>query len=274
MSIELVQKYSDQVDELFYQESKTSLLTNTDYDFTGAHSVRVYKVNSVPLNDYQRNGDIDDVSRFGKIQELNATTEELLLKNDKGFIFTLDKLDQEESAIKAEEALSREIRDVIVPTVDQYIYQVMVEGSGQKANPTALNTKNVYSSILDGSEALDEALVPDTERVLVVSPKTYSLLKQSAVFDNVEIGAELRQKGVIGVIDGMAVVRVPSSRLPQNFGFMLAHPSSTTAPLKLEDYGVFNETPLVSGSLVTGRICYDAFVLENKKNGIYYHAIA
>lgn len=29
---------------------------------------------------------------------------------------------------------------------------------------------------------------------------------------------------------------------------------------------------LASGSIVTGRICYDAFVLDNKKTAIYYQA--
>lgn len=38
-------------------------------------------------------------------------------------------------------------------------------------------------------------------------------------------------------------------------------------------YGVHNDTPLSSGTIVTGRIVYDAFVLDNKKSGIYYHPI-
>ena len=33
-------------------------------------------------------------------------------------------------------------------------------------------------------------------------------------------------------------------------------------------------TPLSSGTIVTGRICYDAFVLDNKKDGLYYQAIS
>lgn len=53
---------------------------------------------------------------------------------------------------------------------------------------------------------------------------------------------------------------------------MLAHPSAAVAPVKLEDFGVHNDTPLASGSIVTGRICYDAFVLDNKKTAIYYQA--
>ena len=55
---------------------------------------------------------------------------------------------------------------------------------------------------------------------------------------------------------------------------MIVHPSATTAPVKLEDYGTHENTPLSSGTIVTGRICYDAFVLDNKKDGLYYQAIA
>ena len=83
----------------------------------------------------------------------------------------------------------------------------------------------------------------------------------------------MKARGVVAELDGMSVIRVPASRLPENFGFMVVHPSATTAPVKLEDYGTHSDTPLSSGTIVTGRICYDAFVLDNKKNGIYYQSI-
>ena len=35
MSVELTTKFAPQTDELFKAESKTFLLTNTDYDWTG-----------------------------------------------------------------------------------------------------------------------------------------------------------------------------------------------------------------------------------------------
>ena len=38
----------------------------------------------------------------------------------------------------------------------------------------------------------------------------------------------------------------------------------------MEDYKVHEDAPGISGSLVEGRICYDAFVLENKTKAIYY----
>lgn len=55
---------------------------------------------------------------------------------------------------------------------------------------------------------------------------------------------------------------------------MIAHPCATVAPAKLEDYKIHEDPPGISGSLVEGRIVYDAFVLENKAKGIYYHTQA
>ena len=283
MSIELVTKYSSQVDEVFKNESKTSILTNTDYDWTGAHSIKLWKISTAPMNDYQRNvfGDTSEdevasISRFGMLRDLSAQTEELLLKKDRSFIFNIDALDEDETegGLQAESALARQIREVVIPEVDTYVYNLMADKAGTKADAAALTTENVYDAIIEGSKVLDDAEVPETERVLVVTPDTYKILKKTVQFDNTDIGAELKLIGVVSVLDGMNVVKVPANRLPANFGFMIAHPSATTAPIKLEDYGIHNNTPLSSGTIVTGRICYDAFVLENKTKGVYYHPIA
>ena len=77
---------------------------------------------------------------------------------------------------------------------------------------------------------------------------------------------------MISNLDGCNVIKVPSNRLPENFGFMMAHPCATVAPTKLEDYKTHQDPPGISGELVEGRICYDAFVLENKAKAIYYQA--
>lgn len=283
MSIELTTKYAPQTDELFKAESKISLLTNTDFDWTGAHAIKLYKLSTAPMNDYSRNRDsttvsedsTETLSRYGKLLDLSATTEELLLKHDRSFIFNIDRLDEDETQgqLEAGTALARELREVVVPEVDANVYTVMTSGAGNAPSPAALTAKNIYPSILAASQALDDAEVPETERVLVVTPATYALLKQAAEFDNTEIGAEMRARGVVAMLDGAAVVKVPAVRLPEKFGFMLAHPSATVAPVKLEDFGIHNDTPLSSGTIVTGRVCYDAFVLDNKKAGIYYQAI-
>lgn len=283
MSIELAKKYAPYTDDLFKAESKLSLLTNTDFDWTGAHSVSVWKISTVAMNDYSRNrgGDFDEsaasLSRFGKIIDLDAQTEEMLLRKDRSFIFNIDKMDQDETAdqVKAETALARQIREVVIPEVDTYVYAEMVANAGTVAEAEALDGTNVYDAIVAGTEVLDDAEVPDTERCIVVTPATYRIMKQSQdMMLDCDISEEMRLKGVIAMVDGMAVVKVPASRLPEDFGFMIAHPAATVAPVKLEDYGMHPDTALSSGTIVTGRIVYDAFVLDNKAQAIYYHPIA
>lgn len=138
----------------------------------------------------------------------------------------------------------------------------------------ALTAENVYDEILKASGVLDDAEVPETERVLVVTPAVYALLKKSPdVVLDTDVGQDMRIKGVIAMLDGAVVVKVPAVRLPTDFGFMLAHPSACVAPVKLEDYRVHQDPPGISGSLVEGRICYGAFVLDNKAKGIYYQPV-
>lgn len=123
------------------------------------------------------------------------------------------------------------------------------------------------------SEALDNAEAPETGRVLVVTPAVYVLLKKCKdVVMETDVGNDLRLKGVIALLDGMTVQKIPANRLPAGFGFMAAHPCAAVAPVKLEDYTVHDNPPGISGSLVEGRICYDAFVLDNKAKAIYYQA--
>ncbi len=278
MSVELTTIYAPKTDELFAAESKISLLTNTDYDWTGAHTVKVWKISTSEMNDYSRNrakgqSEVASVSRYGELIDLNAQTEEMTLKKDRSFIFNIDKLDMDETAqqLAAETALARQLREVVIPEVDKYTYGVMAAGAGKTVEGDTTTPANIYSLILDGSEFLDDNEVPETERVLVVIPSAYTMLKQADIFDKTDVGAEMRARGVVATLDGMNVIKIPSKRMPENFGFMIAHPSATTAAVKLEDYGMHENTPLSSGTIVTGRICYDAFVLDNKKKGIYVY---
>lgn len=278
MSVELTTIYAPRTDELFAAESKISLLTNTDYDWTGAHTVKVWKISTSEMNDYSRyrakgQSEVASISRYGELIDLNAQTEEMTLKKDRSFIFNIDKLDMDETAqqLAAETALARQLREVVIPEVDKYTYGVMAAGAGNTVVGNTTTPANIYSLVLAGSEFLDDNEVPETERALVVVPSIYTMLKQSDIFDKTDVGAERRARGVVATLDGMNVIKVPSNRMPTNFGFMIAHPSATTAPVKLEDYGMYEDTPLSSGTIVTGRICYDAFVLDNKKKGIYVY---
>lgn len=280
MSIELVTKFAPYTDELFAAESKRSMLTNQDFDWTGAHTVKVYKVTTADMNDYDRDGSTLGAdgkwSRYGAVSGLDATTEEFTLKRDRSFTFAIDKLDEDETAkqLESASALARQTREKVIPEVDTYTYDAMCAGAGTKPDAIQLNAANIYEEILRGNEVLDNAEAPESGRVLLLKPETYTLLKKSPdVVMETDIGSDLRLKGVIGFLDGCTVIKVPAIRLPKNFGFLIAHPCATVAPVKLEEYTVHENPPGISGNLVEGRICYDAFVLDNKKNAIYYQAM-
>lgn len=273
MARELATKYAPYVDEIFSQESKKSLLTNNDFDFDGAGTVKIYKVSTADMNDYGRNGAAEgNWSRYGKVADLDATTETMTLSKDRSFTFVIDKLDENETArqLSGATALARQVRNVVVPEVDTHVYTKVAAGAGTVLE-TELTSTNIYDQILVASKTLDDELVPEEGRVLVVTPDVYRLMKlNKEIVMETEIGADMRKKGVISNLDGAAVVKVPAVRLPKDFGFILTHPCATTAPTKLEDYNTHLNPPGINGTLVEGRIVYDAFVLENKKKAIYY----
>mgnify|MGYP004550152627 CR=1 FL=1 len=277
MAIELATKYLPYVDEIFTRESKKSILTNNDFDFVGAGTVKIYKIGTSQMHDYGRAGAASgNWSRYGAVEGLDATNETMILKNDRSFTFAIDKLDEDETGgvLSGASALARQTRQVVIPEVDTYVYETMTANAGTKPEAVALTKANIYQQILTASKALDDALVPETDRVLVVTPEVYRIMKLNPeIIMNTEIGADDRKKGVIGNLDGAVVVKVPESRLPENFGFMLAHPCATVAPTKLEDYKTHQDPPGINGTLVEGRIVYDAFVLQNKAKAIYYQAV-
>ena len=275
MAIELVTKYLPYVDELFKAESKKSLLTNDDFDWTGANTIKAYKIGTSEMNDYDRAGTGSGAtgSRYGNVSNLDATTQTMLVRKDRSFTFVIDKLDSDEtgSTLEPASALARQLREVTVPEVDSYVYGKMCEDAGTKPEPVTLTADNIYTEIVKATTALDDAEVHETGRVLLVVPTVYQIMKQSKeIVLNTNVGEDMRLKGVISNLDGMNVIKVSSSRVPKDFGFMVAHPCATVAPTKLADYKTHDNPPGISGYLIEGRIAYDAHVLDNKKKAIYY----
>lgn len=273
MAINLVTRFQPYVDEAFTAGSKASMLTNKDFDWSGAHTIKIHKVNTVPMSDYDRAGTGENASRYGALGKVENTIEEMTLTKDRSFAFVIDTLDNDETdgVLSAAAALGRQQREVIIPEVDTYVYSVMTANAGTKVTSVTLTSNNLYDEIIQATETMDNNDVPDTGRILTVTPATYRLLKKCPDLDiDCDITADQKAKGVVGMIDGMDVVKLPAKRLPAKFGFMIAHPVATVAPTKLEEYRTHDNPPGISGKLVEGRIVYDAFVLDNKKMAIYY----
>ena len=266
-TIDYAAKYASQVDERFKELAKTEDLVNHDYDFVGAKTVNVYSVSTSAMTDYSRGG----ANRYGVPDELDATTQEMTMRKDRSFTFTIDKMNEDETAgaLNAAKALARQIKEVVVPEVDTYRLSEMAKNAGTKKQ-VALTAANIYSEVTTATEKLDDFEVPQEGRVLSVNPTTYKLMKQSQdIVLDTEIGADMRLKGVVALLDGMPVKKVPSSRLGAGVHFIISHQSATVGPVKLAEYKIHTDVPGISGSLVEGRVYYDAFILNNKAKSIY-----
>jgi hypothetical protein len=281
MAINLASKFSPVVDERFEVESKTSLITNKDYDFIGVKSIKIYSVGTAEMNDYGRNTNIGNeegavFSRYGLIKDLSTEVQEVQMEKDRSFTFVIDKMDEDETlgALNAGSALARQLREVVIPEVDKYTYAKVSANAGHTETET-ITKDNAYDAIVAGNEFMDEAKVPTEGRVVIATPKFYNLLKKdkTAVLET-EIGQDMRIKGVVANMDGNVIQKVVSSLLPEGTNFIMAHKIATTQAIKLAEYKTHTDAVGVSGSLVEGRIYYTAFVRNNKKNAIYVSSSA
>lgn len=267
--IDYAQKYSDIVDERFKLSSITDSAINTAYSFGGVKTINVYSVETAALNDYNRK---ETSNRYGVPKELGMAAQSYELKQDKGFTFTIDAGNYNDTVLasSAANALRREIDEVITPTVDKYRIQKMVAGAGTTLIQDSDLNDNAYGAFLDASIVLTENLVPASRRVAFVSPSYFKRLRLDPYFtgraDKVN---EIAVTGEIARIDGASIIVTPSSYFPDaDIDFILTHPSATLGPIKLAEYKIHDKPQGISGWLCEGRIYFDAFVLKNKKMAI------
>lgn len=275
MAVNLASKYEKKVDERFKLKSLTESAVNHDYDWSGVNAITVYSVPTVAMNDYTKTG----LSRYGTAAELDNTVQTLTLTRDRSFTFTIDRANYQDTqmVMQAGKALARQIDEVIVPEIDTYRLSTMAAAAvtnGHTATAAVTNA-NAYEAILAGTEKLDDKKVPQGGRLLYVTPGFYNLIKLSPDFiKSTEIAQKMLVNGQVGEIDGMKVIKVPTSYMPANTPFIIVHPVATVAANKLEDYKTHDNPPGINGWLVEGRKRYDAFVLNNKKDALYAHKTA
>lgn len=267
MAINYAEKYSPVVDERFTLGTLTNLAFNRDYDWVGVKTVNVYSIETAAMNDYTRSG----TNRYGTPAELQDTTQELTLSQDRSFTFTIDRgNDQDQMNTKgAGRALRRQIDEVVIPEVDVYRLAQFAANAGG-TNATVATAANAYKLFLDGQQFLGENKVPAVGRVAYMTYAFYNFLKLDPSFiKQGDMSQNMLTTGVMGMVDGVPLIPVPSSYLVANAQFMIAHPIAAAAPVKLSEFHIHVDPPGISGNLVEGRVYYDAFVLSNKKNAIY-----
>lgn len=268
MAVNLATKYSNQVDEVIRKGTLTDAGVNNNVDFIGAKSVKVYSMETAALNDYNANG----ANRYGTPTELQDTVQEMPMTQAKSFSFTIDKtnaVDSPEGVRDAGKALRRQIDNVIVPEVDRYRLAVFANNAGNKYY-TENTAANAYSTFLAANTAITDEEFPVEGRVAFCKTSFVELLKQSPEYTrNTELAQDrIIFKGMVGECDGVAIIAVPSRRMPAGVSFIITHPMCAPAPVKIQDYKIHDDPPGIAGRLVEGLIYHDCFVFNNKKAGM------
>lgn len=284
MAINFASKASPKVLEAFSKESLTEGIFSKDYDWTGVATVRIYSVDTLPMQNYDWDL-VDGTSRFGSLTELGDTYQELTVNQDKSFNGAIDKRNNtSELMIKAAgKVMSRQTRDVIVPMVDKYRLAALAAGNGVtgfggagggfiKYN-VSLTKDNIVETIMTHNAELNNALVPKKGRVLFI--KESEFIKCKLASQVVGTGATVQDvakniivNGEFGTLDGLHIVPVPDSYMPDGVLYMIVTKGCSCSPKKIETMRIIQDHPNIDGHVVQGRLLYDCFVFAKKANGI------
>ena len=269
MATNLFTLHSDVTQSAFTRESLVAGKLCTDYEFTGAKTVKILTPLTVPMNDYQRTG----ANRYGNPTEMQDIIQELTLTQDRSFALTIDKGNDADQgyAKNAGKMLMLQIAERAVPEFDRYVLNRLANKAGFITAATEAMTKsNICERISEAGAKLDDMEVPAYDRILFVSTQGYKMLKHSDEFMAVqELGRDALAKGVVGSYDNMEVIKVPATRWPANVNFMIVHKNAATAPVKLSETKLHKDPPGISGHLLEGREYYDCFVFAPRAWGVY-----
>jgi len=280
MASNLATKYSPKVSERLKAATVIGGLTNRNYDWVGVDTVKLYSVDTFAMNDYSRNGD----NRYGDPEETGTTLQTWQVAQDRSFTGTIDALNNSQSmgVLKPGSVLARQIREEVVPEVDAYVLQVMAT-AGAAANrddivTDAATTKdNVWTNLVSLKADIVDNEGKDSGLIAVMTSDYYAFLLQSGFVLASDRGQSKNETGELGTVDGMKVKLCPSSRMPSTSGaidLLIAHPEVTTFADVLTDYNISKNPKGINGTLIEGRVAYDAFVDVNKVNELALHAVA
>jgi len=279
MAINLTSEYQKKVAERFAAASKTDTGAGKDYTFSGVNEITIYSIDTVSNGDYTRSG----TARFGNLTELGDTKQTLTLSKDRCFTFSIDagNAAQQYNIKQANACLKRQWDEVCTPEVDKYRLAQWAAGHGltganavlsNAGSEAALSKTNIVEAIFTASAAMSDENVPLAGRTVYISELDYVKFKLA---DQVMVGndmtAEVIAKGYKGTIDGIAVVTVPSTYMPNKVGFIIKVKGATVDPVQLKNLRVQKNPMGVDGDVVEGRFIYDSFVLDSKCKGVYVY---
>jgi hypothetical protein len=253
------------------------MITNKNFSWTGANSIKIYSVNTMTMNDYQASGD----SRYGDPEDVGTTLQTWTLAMDRAFAGVIDRLDnsQSQGVMTPGSVLARQLREKVVPEVNTYVMGVINTAGDAAArdditSDAATTASNAWTDFLLIRADIQNKLGGTKGYSAVMTPQYYNFLKQSGfVLASDKAYGDLKS-GNLGTVDGCEIIISNSTEMPTNTNLIITHKDVTTFSDVLTDY-VTHENPRgVNGWSLEGRISYDSFVDSNKVNQIGLHRTA
>ena len=268
MAVNLAQKYSSVLDQVFTAGSYTDKYVNKKYDFDGVQTINVYTVTTVEPTDYKRS---DTGDRFGGNNELQNIVTPYTLKNDKSFKLVIDRGNYEQTALaeKAGAGMKAEMEERVIPMIDAD--RLKAAATGATAVSQAITAgSNAYTDILKAEAFLDEDKAPVEGRVLFVTPGYYNTIKEyiTTTMQADAYNSKLISRGYVGELDGIPVVKVPTSYFPTKTNAVLWHRDALLGAKQIMNTRIKTDSELVDGTLLLGRFIYGSFVLNGKKKSV------
>ena len=268
MAVNLAQKYSSVLDQVFTAGSYTDKYVNKKYDFDGVQTINVYTVTTVEPTNYNRTETGD---RFGGNNELQNIVTPYTLKNDKSFKLVIDRGNYEQTALaeKAGAVMKAEMEERVIPMIDAD--RIKAAATGATAVSQAITAgNNAYTDILKAEAFLDEDKAPVEGRVLFVTPGYYNTIKEyiTTTMHADTYSSKLISRGYVGELDGIPVVKVPTSYFPTKTNAVLWHRDALLGAKQIMNTRIKTDSELVDGTLLLGRFIYGSFVLNGKKKSV------
>ena len=271
MTVAIADKYSSKMDLAFAHGSYTDQFVNRDYDFDGVQTINVVTPTTVATSNYDRTSTGD---RFGGNAELQDTVATYQLANDKCFKIAIDRGNYLQGGLakKAGQVLRAEMDEQVIPEIDSDRLATAASAAstnGQAVSYT-LGSGNAYEAVLEASAKLDEAKAPMNDRVIFVTPAFYNKIKGDITTGVHASGYndKLVPRGFVGELDGMAVIKVPSTYFPANTLAVLWQKKAVLGARQIHKTDIIENSENVDGAVLRGRFIYDTFVLAAKKKAV------
>jgi hypothetical protein len=287
-TVEYALKYLDMLDRVYKAGSVTSVLEPAAnlYKFDSANEKTVYikTITAEGLGTYNRSTGYDD-------GDLTIAWAAHTFSQDRGKRFLLDTQDEKEAYTQMAEVGAEFQRVYVNSELDAYRFEVLCTNAGNTVT-AALTYDDVIAAIRTGIQTLDNAEVPQEQRILFVSAAI-----QQAMEDSGEFFKTINVTQNNGTIDttiktfnNMPVIPVPSGRFYNDFdfsatngysvaaggdalNFVIVYKPAAMAIVKYKTSNIIdaaaNQT--ADGYILKYRIYHDCFCPANKVNGIYVH---